>query len=302
MEPSHDGSHETSLEILASVRSICPVLHEVFLPNKIWSEFQDWHRNLDNVAHHRSVILLALERGHLDRVTSAIHRYLTNAGFICSGVRQQYLKDLQERWMLQVDAIDRHQKFRMFLGRLAELQFAEWLEGRAWVITGLEALREGPDIEAKASTGAGSAFEVKFIGSEDNDFGMILQSLAGKPAAGPVSPYSAMNYLLFRVYEAAKQLKKTTSGRIAVMVVEDLTWFRFEVQLKDGWIDWVNPKFFNGDPIWQAFLKNQQRRFPNLPKDLSVTLAGLDAVWIVKQSYGFQFGLEYETSIRSGRN
>jgi hypothetical protein len=302
MEPSHDGSHETSLEILASVRSICPVLREVFLPDKVWSEFQDWHRNPDNVAHHRSVILLALERGHLDRVTSAIHRYLTNAGSICSGVRQQYLKDLQERWMFQVDAIDRHQKFRIFLGRLTELQVAEWLEERAWVITGLEALREGADIEAKANTGAGSAFEVKFIGSEDKDFGMILQSLAGEPVAGPVSPYSAMNYLLFRVYEAAKQLARTTNGRIAVVVVEDLTWFRFDIQLKDGWTDWANPKFFNNDPAWQEFIEEQRHRFPNVPTDLSMTLAEVDAVWIVRQSYGYQFNLEYEMPIRSVRH
>lgn len=64
------------------------------------------------------MVLLALERGHLDRITSPVHRYL---------------------------------KSRIFRGRLTELQCAEWLEAQGWVIEGLEALRQGPDIEAITS-------------------------------------------------------------------------------------------------------------------------------------------------------
>lgn len=284
-----------SLEIFAAVRSCCPALH-LFVPDEVWPGFQQWHRQSDTVAYHRSILLLAMEWGHLGRVTSAVHRYLITAGLPRPDVRQQYLQDLRERWMLHSDPIDRHQKFRMFAGRLVELQFAEWLELQGWTISGLEALREGPDVEAYASDGRTTAFEVKFIGAEDDDFALILESLAGQSAGGPVSPYDATNYLLFRVYEAAKQLQRSGCDRIAVVVVEELTWFRFASQLNDGWIDWANPRFFSGH-AWEGFLARQQTRYPGLPNDLQRTLRSLNAVWILKQSEGYQYHREFEVRL-----
>lgn len=245
------------------------------------------------------MVLLALERGHLDRITSPIHRYLIDGGSLRPNVRHQYLKDLRERWMHCVDPIERHRKSRIFHSRLAELQCAEWLEAQGWVIEGLEALREGPDIEAASAEGAAAAFEVKLIGTEDVDFEMILRNIAGEAAGGPVSAYSGINYLLFRVYEAAKQLAGINSRRIAVVIVEDLTWWRFELQLKNRWIDWSSPKFVGQDSAWEAFLKELQGRYPDLMSEMPSVVRGLDAVWIVRQSEGYRFRLEYEVAIRS---
>jgi len=283
---------EESLEIFAAVRSNCPALRQIFVPDEVWPGFQQWHRQLDTIAYHRSILLLAMERGHLGRVTSAVHRYLMTAGLPRPDVTQQYLQDLRERWMLYSDPIERHRKFRMFAGRLVELQFAEWLELQSWTLCGLEALREGPDIEAYASDGRTAAFEVKFIGTEDDDFAVILESLAGQSAGGPVSPYDAVNYLLFRAYEAAKQLQRSACDRIAVVVVEELTWFRFALQLNDGWIDWANPRFFSGH-AWGGFLARQRIRYPDLPNDLQPTLRNLNAVWILKRSEGYQYHREF---------
>jgi hypothetical protein len=91
------------------------------------------------------------------------------AGVPRPNVRQQYLQDLRERWMLYSDPHERHQKARIFLGRLVELQFAEWLELQGWTVSGLEALRQGPDFEAYTHDGRPTAFEVKFIGTENDD-------------------------------------------------------------------------------------------------------------------------------------
>jgi hypothetical protein len=195
--------------------------------------------------------------------------------------------------MLYSDPIERHQKFRMFAGRLVELQFAEWLELQGWTVSGFEAVREGPDIEAYASDGRTTAFEVKFIGPEDGDFAMILKSLASQSTGGLVSPYDAANYLLFRVYEAAKQLERSDCDRIAVVVVDEPTWLRFKSQLNHGWIDWPNPRFFSGH-AWEGFLARQRTRYPDLPDDLQPTLQGLNAVWILKQSEGYLFHRECE--------
>jgi hypothetical protein len=148
---------------------------------------------------------------------------------------------------------------RIFRSREAELQCAEWLEAQGWRVTGLEALRPGPDIEATAPDGSDGVFEVKFIGTEDEDFSTIVQSIAGELAGGPVSAYAGINYLLLRIYQAASQFGDNTRRQIAVVIVEDLTWWRFEVPLRESRIDWTNPKFLGADPNWDEFLRKQDR-------------------------------------------
>lgn len=267
------------------------------MPDEVWPGFQQRQQQRDTVAYHRSILLLAMERGYLGRVTSAVHRYLMTAGLPRLDVRRQYLQDLRERWMLYADPIERHEKARIFSGRLAELQCAEWLQLQGWTVSGLEALREGPDIEADANGGQTTAFEVKFIGTERDDFVTMLESLAGQAAGGPVSPYDAANYLLFRVYEAAKQLQRSAYNRIAVVVVEALTWWRFQIPLKYGWINWANPSFFFGH-TWEGFLSRQRTRYPDLLDDLQPALHSLNAVWILKQSESYQYHRELEVSLK----
>jgi hypothetical protein len=271
---------------------------KVFLPDEVWPAFQNWHRQDDNIAHHRSILMLALQRGHLRQATSAVHRYLIYAGSIRQDVRLQYLNDLQERWIHFSDPIERHRHFRIFSGRLTELQCAEWLEQQGWSICGLEALRDGPDIEASASGSVVIAFEVKYIGTEDTDFTMGLNSLADRSAVNSVSPYAAANYLLFRAYEAGKQLAHRSGSRIAVVVVADETWWRFDMQLRNGWIKWASPRFLGGDQGWEKFLRRQRPRYPDLPADLRTVISGLDAVWILRKATGYQYHVEHEVLIQ----
>lgn len=108
--------------------------------------------------------------------------------------------------MLGSEAAERHRRGRTFEGRVAELQCADWLETQSYQIVNLEALGGAVDIEAVSPDGSPTAFEVKFIGIQDADFSMIQRSLEGDAEPYTVSPYTAINYLLFRAYEAAKQL------------------------------------------------------------------------------------------------
>lgn len=290
---------EGSLETLATVRSQCGALLRVFLPDDVWPDFQKWHHQPDNSAYHRSVLLLALERGHLGRVTSPIHRYLIQSGTPKPVVRKQYLNDLRELWMNYSDPIERHKKSRIFLSRVVELQCAEWLEQQGWIIDGLEAIREGPDIEAYMKSGRLTAFEVKFVGTENDDFSMTVKSLAGRGRVASVSPYAAMNYLLFRAYEAGKQLEGIKCERIAILVIDDVTWWRFDWQLKNNWIDWARPKFFDADPVWKQFLAQQEAQYPNLAADLPIVIGHLDGLWILQRLYGYNYHLETEVLIRT---
>lgn len=291
----------SAVGILDEIRSVCPALQSVFLPEDVWPDFEAWHREPDGVAAHRSMLLLGLERGHLHRLTGPIHRYLILDGRLHPNARRQYLKDLRERWMLEPNPLERHRKSRLFAGRLAELQFAEWLEKQDWTITGLEAMREGHDIEAERVSGSVTAFEVKSIGTEDDDFQMILRSMAQGASAGPVSAYAGINYLLFRVYETAKQLAGFEGPRIAVAIIDDLTWWRFERQLSSGWVDWANPQFLDQDPAWETFLQTQERRYPHLRSELASAVAAIDAAWVIRRSYGYEYHLEYELSTANSR-
>lgn len=168
-QPPLSATESTLLDTFAGIREGCPAIKELFVPDETWPKFRAWHLEPDGEAHHRSMLLLALERGHLSGMTSPIHRYLFESGCVNSRLRRQYLKDLRETWMNDADPIERHHKFKMFSGRLVELQCAEWLEGRGWKIAELEAFREGPDIEATDENQVHTAFEVKYIGQDTED-------------------------------------------------------------------------------------------------------------------------------------
>lgn len=71
-------------------------------------------------------------RGLLPWVTSPVHRYVMESVNVRADASKQYLQDLQENWMLESTPIRRHQLSRQFRSRLAELQFAEWLEMLTW--------------------------------------------------------------------------------------------------------------------------------------------------------------------------
>jgi len=239
----------------------------------------------------------------LGRVTSPVHRYLILEGRPRQEVRRQYLEDLRERWMLPLDPMERNKRYKRFSGKLVELQVAEWLEYQGRRVSGLEALREGPDIEACAKDGRATAFEVKYIGTEDEDFALILESLAGGPAIRTVSQYDAANYLLFRMYEAAKQLERLSCDRIGVVVVEDMAWPRFDSPLRNGWVEWKNPKFFPSPPCsdaWKQFFTDKVRpRYPEIENDLEPALKNLSAIWILRKSGSYEYHREIEERIGS---
>lgn len=280
------------LDTFAAVRERCPAIKELFVPDETWSKFRNWHLWSDVKTHHESALLLALDRGHLGSITYPAHRYLLESGHINSRVRKQYINDLQEKWMDHDDSLERHKKFKEFYGRVVELQCARWLETQGWEIADLEAFRErGPDIEAKSARGDRTAFEVKFIGQDDDGFNTALKGFSGEDTYERRSPYCAANYLLYRIYRSAKQLQGASAAtRIALVVIDEQTWFTFETQLMGGWIDWMNPTFMD---VYDPFIDRERKKNPNLDAELKVILGSINDVWILKRSSGNQFQLMF---------
>lgn len=186
---------------------------------------------------------------------------------------------------------------------MTELQCAEWLELCSWRITGLEAWGADSDIEAKNGSEMPAAFEVKFIGIEDDAFKMILDSIENGSSARP-GPclYSSGNYLLLRICEAAKQLTGFKGRRIAVVAIERGAWVPFEVSV--GWIDWAHPTFFeDANQGWKALLEKEEKHDPNLRAKLPSIVESIDDVWILTRSHEYEYHLEFEFQMRrSGRH
>ena len=295
----HIQNKDGSIPLLdfAALRPHCLALRDVLLPDDTWPRFQEWHVAGDNVAAHCSIALLAFRRGILPSVTAPIHRYLMSDNGILPLVTKQYLQDLRETWMLHPEAIERNRLSRIFRGRLIELQFAAWLEAQSQTIIGLEAIRKGPDVEAQSENGVLNAFELKFIGMVDDDFNRIVRTMAGMRTGGAMSVYQPINYLLFRAYEAAKQHASTPGKKNAVIVIDEIAWTsRFDMQVRNRWIDWNGPQFIEPDHAFNSFLASQRGGAPS-GSDLCDAISAIDRIMIFRQDYAFQFKLELDVNI-----
>ena len=191
--------------------------------------------------------------------------------------------------MQDPDPLRRHQLCRIYMGRITELQVAEWLESQGWAVSAIEALREGPDVTAHHASEGECDFEIKMVGTEDADFESILQAIAGEPAGRVFSPYSAVNYLLFRAYEASIQLQRSGRRRAAVVVVSD--WDRLKMQLEGGWVDWAAPQFMQQD---NAFLPWLQGRYPAAATaaGLAAALGSINILYLLRRGNGYSYELE----------
>lgn len=286
---------EHLLEGLRALRNRCSALEQILIPD--WEAFEQADRKLEgNRATHRSMLLLALERGHISRITFPIHLYLMESEQPKKELTKQYRKDLQERWFMEDDELKRHKKSRTYLGRLVELQCAQWIEEQNWRVQNLEALGGTFDIEAFSPRGDAWAIEVKYIGQEDWDFVDISESVdrngVGKGRA--VSLYAPSDWVLFKIYEAANQLADFPQARLAVLVISDLTWHHFQIPLKENWMHWESPRFFNNDSSWNIFFQKQKKRYPNIEREIGTVLGSLTQAWIIREQYGYQYAREYE--------
>src|SRR5437667_6849474 len=145
------NDEERSLDELQNLRDGCPALC-LMIPD--WNQFAAANASLEaGSSGHRSVLLLAFERGHLGRITGGIHRYLLVGDEPHPKLTRQYLQDLRELWILRTDALDRHRKSRIYFGKLMELFVAEWSESQGWKLRGLEALGDANDVIAEEKDG-----------------------------------------------------------------------------------------------------------------------------------------------------
>jgi hypothetical protein len=291
------GSDE--LRAFRSLHASCPALNQLLIPSNDWNQFEQAALAPPDAAYHRSMLLLAFERGYLGRITLPIHRYLLDGKSVKSNVTNQYRIDLAERWMFENSVDLRHERSKSYLGRLGELILATSMEDDGWVIPSLEAWGGKFDIEA-SKAGLEYVIEVKHIGQESDGFYATVRSLNGGDGIFSISPYSSMNNLLFRVYEAACKISLAKKRRIVCIVISSASWeSHFEIPMRENWIDWNNPNFFQqADDRWNQFRLEQEKRYPAMSQNLAGTLRELNEIWIFREKEPFQYVKCYAPVVR----
>jgi hypothetical protein len=278
--------------------SKCPALNQLLIPD--WASFEVADRSLTETgATHRSMPLLAFERGYLPRLTGVIHKYLMDGDAVKTSVTKDYRRALRERWHRCDDPLERHRHSRSYLGKPVELLVAQDLEGAGMAIVGLEATGQESDIVASRNGDILFA-EVKFIGTEDGTFSAIENDLT----TGGVSvffrdPDVAHDYLLTRLFEAAKQLEGKDGRRMAIAVIDDVTsWSIFKFVLERGFFDWNAPRFLSSNTKMKDHLDELRCKYPSLDQEIGHLLEIVNEVRIYRLGGGYE--LELHSAIPKG--
>jgi hypothetical protein len=195
-----------------------------------------------------------------------------------SDLTAQYKKDLQERWFMRPDPLDRHRKSKGYLGRLSELLIAQWAEDVLNLkIIGLEATGSKHDILTLSADGSEGAIEVKFIGTMDSFFEKLS---ARKIFGGAYDVPTAGDFLLTRVYEAAKQLTDYPYRKTAIIVIDEMTWHSgFEAALCPeflGYADLKNPKLQSRNKDWLEYVETLKEHNPDIESELALMIGSLN--------------------------
>lgn len=273
-------------------RERCPAL-KLTIPDSLLEKHFEFSNSPPDDAYHCSVPLLAYCQGHLPAFTELLHRYLLDGDQPRADLTSQYKNDLRERWFLESDPTSRYRSARLYQSRLAELSFVRWLERHAWKINTLEAYGGRYDVSAVAPTGQEVDFEVKFLAQREILF-ELNRSSSQFPTSGWLGMYSPIDYLLFRIYEAARQLERAKSIRIAVAIVKDYQ-VSYQIPLTENWIDWANPSFLRRDSEIEAFLARQYEKNADLDTDIRRAIAEINEVWILKDGGPFDLELAHRS-------
>jgi hypothetical protein len=199
--------------------------------------------------------------------------------------------------------LERHRKSRIFQGKLTELLAADWLEDQRWTIEHLEALSGQFDIEAKSPDNISYAIEVKYIGQEDIRYKEMVRSLSsGNAIGGSWSVYDGYNFILFKAYEAAKQLLNCDKERLGFIIISNIAWDFVEVPIKDKWF-YNRPFIFSGSASseWNDFLrdKKKENKFSNIESDLDKIIGQIKELWIIEEENYLNYLLQDTIKIKN---
>jgi hypothetical protein len=285
-----------SLTDFYELRKGCRALNKILIPDDKLEEHQNFCEHPPDSAFHQSIAFIAFKQGYIRALTKIIHHYCLDGEEIHNSLTNQYRKDLRETWGFAKETKDRFKKFRQFQGRINELLFCAWLETQGWQIKAMEVHGGCCDVEANKVGDNLVAFEVKSIGHEDLLFELELEAFEGDGVScGSIDVYEPLNYLIFRVYEAAQQLFKLKSEatRKAVIIILSDYDMNYKIPLKEDWVNWSNPKFLEKKNVIDVgdFIKKKRKENPSLDQDIIKYINAINDMWFFKMAPEFNLEL-----------
>jgi hypothetical protein len=291
-----------SLTDLYNLRQACCALSKVLIPDDNLQEHQSFCEHPPDSATHQSIALIAFKQGYLRALTKTLHHYCLDGEDINNALTKQYRNDLSETWGFAKETKDRFKKFRIYQGRINELLFCDWLESQGWQIKAMEAFGGVCDVEATSLDGKLVAFEVKSIGHDEQLFDLEVEAFAGDGVScDAIDLYGPLNYLIFRVYEAAKQLVKIdteATHKSIVIILEDYE-MNYEIPLKEDWVNWSNPEFLAIKGGAATFLQEKRSKNPTLDQDIKTYICNINQIWFFKSTSKFNLQLMKTVCIKN---
>ena len=279
-----------------AIREKCVVLRKILVPDKVWDDFKQKAKASPDTVGHKYKVLGALQLGILSKITLPIHNYLMDGNNPKEKLKNNYKKELVENWIKEETPLKKHKKARGHEGKINELLCTLWLENQGWKIDSLEALGGDFDIEATSTNNILYSIEVKFIGQEDRKFEEFEKCCISHNAiSSTTSIYDGYNYFLFRTYEAARQLSKSTRKRLALIVFSHTTWGFDNALINERWINYRPIAFSeSASKDWDAFLisKKGEKRYHDIDNMLEKYIEQLDGLWVMQQHQDLEYSLE----------
>ncbi|MFX0136313.1 MAG: hypothetical protein ACFFDN_21915 [Candidatus Hodarchaeota archaeon] len=276
-----------SLHDFQNVRNKCPAIKNILIPDSKWEDFYRIANEKPDEALHQFVIIEAFFDGYLSKITSHIHRFLMNGENPNKNLK--YKNNLFETWLMKESIEERHKTFKTNYGILMELLIAEFLFTNGWKICNLEALGAVADIIGISPTKKKYCIEVKYIGQENEDFALVVKSICGERSGGAIDYHSAINYLMFITYTAAKQLENVHEPKIAIIVVSNMNWNNLKEHLQENF-NWNSPQFLKSDK-WDKYLPTVKIKYPNIEAEMKPIFNSLSELWIIKEENFMEFSL-----------
>jgi hypothetical protein len=291
-------------------RESCPVLNFIVFPDEIWGKYINREYPYDK-ALHDSIFFIAFMDGMLHLYTTPIHTFLLDdENNIRKDVKPNYLKDLRESWITITDEdqqveIRRHKEARRFFGKFYELRLAYLLSENGYKIKDLEAWGGKADIFITKPNDPFEkeySIEVKYIGQTDEDFESAMEV-----KAYCWSPQGNANYLLYKICDAAKQMKKEDkkeSGKIAAIIIENISRNQFERAIRNEYFNLNEAKFEDYQIMKQNLLKNisenKKKEIEDIFADPAKYVEYLDEIWVyMMNNTGSDLDIMYKYNIQT---
>lgn len=281
------------------IRDHCPILREIIFPDNIWPGIIQTILDMPDEVSHRPVTFLAVKRGYIANITIPLHALVFGGDASHLKITRQYLKDLQETWILKTDLKQRFEKHKIFQGRLQELTFAHMLSNLGFRLLNLEAWGGPFDIECEDPANGDFVIEVKFVGQSPEDFALMADAFKNKGVASArISPHDPVNYSIVRLLECCEKLNKCHEKRIAVIVLQDYS--NFEIALKENWINWSHPEFIHPTQNFHHFLSSEKNaRLIEKSSASRWPIGAVDEIWWVEASDSFELQIRSKISIEA---